>query len=244
MLTAKPEARASAGSITTEPDTLTTVLSGDSIATQSAAHLPEGGVPPIEPGPAAQPAPGRKTKQGEAPERSADSDWIGQAVPAAAGGTAAPSHPEEPHGLSPGDRVDVDRVMAEVARTVRTSPDGVHSLTLHLHPEHLGEVKLHMNLVGKDVQTVFEVGTSEAGQALELRGDQLRSELAEAGLSLSGFTVSTGLGARSQPDRHAEANRPAGQQRRGKGSAALGRLETVGRLTGPQLRPGGIDFMA
>lgn len=98
--------------------------------------------------------------------------------------------------------VDVDRFADLVARSVRNSPDGQYTVSLRLHPESLGEVRLQIHLTGREVHTVMEVANPEARQALESRGDQLRQSLHEAGLTLAGFSVSTGHGRQSPRERH------------------------------------------
>jgi flagellar hook-length control protein FliK len=171
-------------------------------------------------------------------------DWAGVAPPPApAPGTAeATAAPADPAPLAA--PVDVESLMAEVARTVRSRGDGAYSVTLRLHPEHLGEVRLHLTLAGQQVHTLFEVTNPEAGQALELRGQQLRSELHDAGLTLSGFQVNTGLGDRSQARRDLEqafdaARRPGPDQARTEAG-----LEAVRRMTITIPRTGGIDTIA
>ena len=96
-----------------------------------------------------------------------------------------------------------DQLMEQVAGTARESQDGSYTLTLRLHPEHLGEVRLQLRLSGREVQTVFQVASPEARQALENRFDQLRQNLTQSGLHLSGFDVQTGGGDR----RHWEQER-------------------------------------
>ncbi|MDF2627616.1 MAG: fliK, partial [Symbiobacteriaceae bacterium] len=86
----------------------------------------------------------------------------------------------------------IDDLIDKVAGTAREAKDGTYTLNLRLYPEHLGEVRLQLRLSGHEVQTVFQVATPEARQALEHRFDQLRQSLLDSGLQLSGFDVQTG----------------------------------------------------
>jgi len=97
--------------------------------------------------------------------------------------------------------VPVEQVMDLVVEHLSESPEGEQTVTLKLHPEHLGEVRLQLHLAGREVRTLFEVSTPEARQALEQRGDELRQGLSQAGFTLSGFSVSTGDGRRQSWER-------------------------------------------
>lgn len=97
--------------------------------------------------------------------------------------------------------VAVEQVMDLVVESLGEGRDGDQTVTLKLHPEHLGEVRLHLQLSGREVRTLFEVSTPEARQALEQRGDELRQGLSQAGFTLSGFSVSTGDGRRQSWER-------------------------------------------
>lgn len=98
-------------------------------------------------------------------------------------------------------RVSVDHVMDRVTHAVRSMKDGSYTVTLHLQPEHLGEVRLQLHVAGTAVETLITVANPEARQSLADRGDQLREQLNQAGLSLSGFSVSTGQEGRQQSAR-------------------------------------------
>jgi len=97
--------------------------------------------------------------------------------------------------------VSPEQVMDLVVESLRDTPDGEYAITLRLYPEHLGEVRLQVQVAGREVRTRFEVTTPEARQILEQRGEQLREGLHNAGFTLSGFTVSTGGGARQSQER-------------------------------------------
>lgn len=94
--------------------------------------------------------------------------------------------------------IDPERLMESIARTAVSSRPGQYQVTLRLHPEHLGEVKLLLELTGKEVRTVLQVTSPAAREALESRAEQLRQGLRDAGLSLTGFEVSTGQSGHSR----------------------------------------------
>ncbi|MEW8976792.1 MAG: flagellar hook-length control protein FliK [Symbiobacterium sp.] len=113
-----------------------------------------------------------------------------------------PDTAEAPRGL---DRLtarslQVQQVVEELTRAVPELPDGQYRLTLRLHPEHLGEVRLQLHLSGREVHAAMEVATADARQDLESRGDQLRQSLAEAGYVLADFEVATGQGRQPRQD--------------------------------------------
>lgn len=141
-------------------------------------------------------------------------------------------------------RLQAEQVMAELARTVPELPDGQYRLTLRLHPEHLGEVRLELHLNGRDVYAAMEVVSSDARQALESRGEQLRQGLSDAGYNLAGFDVATGEGRQA---RHGGAEEPAGWSRptgrsRGRPEAAAAPAAGVRPAPGP--RSGRLDTLA
>lgn len=114
--------------------------------------------------------------------------------------------PPEP-GLPPSleslrnERHEPGRLMQAISRAVNATREGNYTVTLRLHPEHLGEVRLQLSLNGREVTTVMEVASADARQQLESRGDQLRQNLNQAGLTLSGFSVSTGQNQQSPRER-------------------------------------------
>jgi len=141
--------------------------------------------------------------------------------------------------------IDVDRLMDAIARTAVSSRDGRYTVTLRLHPEHLGEVRLQLQVVGREVQTVLQVANPEAKQLLEQRGDQLRQGLDQAGLSLAGFHVSTGQGDRSPRERDQEWQDLRRERRRNDGTPAPAQLgQAAATRRGTRVRNGGLDTMA
>ncbi|WP_374712779.1 flagellar hook-length control protein FliK [Symbiobacterium terraclitae] len=185
------------------------------------------------------------TERQAAPEGAAAP---GQAADAAAGPSGDPAPAAEAvqaRGLErlTAGRLQVQQVVEELSRALPELQDGQYRLTLRLHPEHLGEVRLELHLSGREVHAAVEVANLEARQALESRGDQLRQNLSDAGYNLTGFEVATGEG--RQPRREQE-DEPAGwaqPQVRGvrpaeSPAAAIQRVRSTG------VRGGRLDTMA
>lgn len=89
-------------------------------------------------------------------------------------------------------RYEPPRLMDEIARALAQSEDGNYSLTLRLHPENLGEVRLQLQMSGREITAAMQVANADARQLLENQAHQLRQNLSQAGLTLTGFQVSTG----------------------------------------------------
>lgn len=97
-------------------------------------------------------------------------------------------------------RYEPNQLLEELARALPEVEEGQYRLTLKLHPEHLGEVKLQLQVTGREVYAAMEVANADARQSLESRGDQLRQNLNQAGFDLTGFEVSTGQNRQPQRD--------------------------------------------
>ncbi len=95
-------------------------------------------------------------------------------------------------------RYEPGRIMDAISRSLANSQDGEYTVTLQLHPERLGEVKLQLHLNGREVQAVLEVASAEARQVLQAHSQQLRQNLDQAGLTLANFEVSTGQNPQQQ----------------------------------------------
>lgn len=159
-------------------------------------------------------------------------------------GTPPPAEPELPPSLEAlrHGRHEPGRLIETIARAVNSTRDGTYSVTLRLHPEHLGEVRLQLHLNGREVSTVMEVASADARQQLESRGDQLRQSLSQAGLTLSGFSVSTGQNRQSPRERQQAfeeqlRGRLTGINRTvqpvaGAPAGAIERIKAAGRRTG------------
>lgn len=111
-------------------------------------------------------------------------------------------------------RLQAEQVIAELSRAVPELRDGEYRVTLRLHPEHLGEVRLELHLSGREIHATLEVANQDARQALESRGDQLRQSLSDAGYNLAGFEVATGEG--RQPRRGTQEDPYSGPQPTGR----------------------------
>lgn len=139
-------------------------------------------------------------------------------APVDAGSISPPDEPRLPSALESlrAERHQPAQLMDAISRSLANTRDGQYTVTLRLHPEQLGEVRLQLQLSGREVHTVMEVANPVARQALESRGDQLRQNLSQAGLTLSGFEVSTGQNHQSARERReAFENQLLSQTQRG-----------------------------
>lgn len=165
-------------------------------------------------------------------------------VVAAPAGTASSSGAGTAEGAQPSGldrltgRLQPQQLMEELARALPEVEEGQYRLTLKLHPEHLGEVRLQLQMSGREVYAAMEVANADARQALENRGEQLRQGLSQAGFDLSGFEVSTGQRRQPQRDRgEAFGDLQPGAGRQGARTeqhtaAAISRIRSAGSLTG------------
>ncbi|HYF93954.1 MAG TPA: flagellar hook-length control protein FliK [Symbiobacteriaceae bacterium] len=165
------------------------------------------------PAPAPAPTPG-------APEVPAFAPVDVAAVhrPEAKGPAAVPNAPQAiPSPIEP------DRLMDAIAKSAISAGDGKYTVTLRLHPEQLGEVRLQLHVAGREVQTSLQVANSTAQQFLEQRSDQLREGLSQSGLTLSGFHVATGQqGRQRQTEQPFEQTGPRRRSRQAAGAAPVG----------------------
>ncbi|MBP2016999.1 flagellar hook-length control protein FliK [Symbiobacterium terraclitae] len=169
---------------------------------------------------------------------STPTDPAGEAAPAAEASQA--------RGLErlTAGRLQVQQVVEEFTKAVRELPDGQYRLTLRLHPEHLGEVRLELHMSGREVHAALEVANPDARQALESGGEQLRQSLSDAGYNLAGFEVATGEGRQprrgpeEEPDRLPQFTGRSRLQAKGTPTAAIGRVRSPGS------RGGRLDTMA
>jgi len=187
--------------------------------------------------------------EGRAPEAASDTapdpapDLMPAQGPDPAGGAAGPAAARGVERLTAG-RLQAEQLVAELTRTVPELQDGEYRLTLRLHPEHLGEVRLELHLNGREVYAAMEVSSADARQALESRGEQLRQGLSDAGYQLTGFEVATGEGRQA---RQGGEDEPAGWSRPAGGAAARPEpavAPAVGFRRSPGPRGGRLDTLA
>lgn|GEM_PF-1965318 len=129
-------------------------------------------------------------------------------------------------------RFEPGRVMDAVSRSLANTPDGDYTVTLQLHPERLGEMRLRIHLSGNEVQAVMEVASAEARQALQAQSQQLRQNLDQVGLTLANFEVSTGQNQQQTPQERRDAFQDMSPGRQGNGRNQGGR-PMVQPVTGP-----------
>ncbi len=139
--------------------------------------------------------------------------------------------------------VTPDRLIQVVSEAAVKTEPGEYTVTLRLHPQELGEVKLQLHLNGRQVQAVMEVAHPQVQRTLEAQGDALRQNLTQAGFTLSGFEVSTGPGGQGTRDRQEQLEDLLRTQRRGRGGPAPGSTPSV-RLPGRARSGGRLDTTA
>jgi flagellar hook-length control protein FliK len=89
--------------------------------------------------------------------------------------------------------------LAASLQSLRDRADGVHVLTVRLHPDELGPVRVVARLTGSDVQLRVTTSTIAAAAAVTEAGPRLHDALAQAGLTSTGVSVDhdAGLGQQS-----------------------------------------------
>lgn len=100
----------------------------------------------------------------------------------------APKLPEEPHA-----RFTVktdDKLAAQAAKGLAAAlRQGGGSVTMRLHPEDLGELRVRVEMAGGHVGASFQVGNAQAQRLLGKTLDDLRSALEARGLSVDRLDV-------------------------------------------------------
>jgi flagellar hook-length control protein FliK len=117
--------------------------------------------------------------------------------------------------------IDPQQLMDAIGQAMSTARPGRYTVTLQLYPESLGEVRLQMQVVGREVHAAMQVTNPAAQQTLEDQGDRLRQSLSQAGLTLSGFNVSTGPGSQTPQDRRDQLQQQLASQRRSGATAPV-----------------------
>lgn len=100
----------------------------------------------------------------------------------------------QPQGVDSGAQahvVDPNAIIEQVikAMSVRTTQQGTSEIRLHLTPEHLGEVSMKLTVQGSVVSASVIAQNSDVRAALVNNQQQLTRSLADAGLTLAGFSV-------------------------------------------------------
>jgi flagellar hook-length control protein FliK len=106
-------------------------------------------------------------------------------VSAAASATAAAA----PAPTTTTPQSSVAGQLAASLRTLAGRADGVHVMTVRLHPDELGPVRLVARLTGNDVHLSVTTSTVAAAEAVTAAGPRLHDALAASGLTASGLNV-------------------------------------------------------
>jgi flagellar hook-length control protein FliK len=111
------------------------------------------------------------------------------------------------HVTAPTSAVEPHQQIAAVVSPLRRRGDGSYQLTLHIKPEHLGNVDLHVDLHHGTVDLHMHTDNQQAHDAILDHLDDLKSELERAGLKAGQFDVGTGDN-RQQPQANTGTTRP------------------------------------
>ncbi len=145
------------------------------------------------------------------PSTTLGSNHQAAAVTAAASATGSPPL-ADPASAAP--QPGVAGQLAAGLRTLAGREDGVHVLTVRLHPDELGPVRVVARLSGTDVQLRVTTSTVAAAAAVTEAGPRLHDALAAAGLSATDVSVDHDAGlAQSGPGTGHPARRRARRPR-------------------------------
>lgn len=135
--------------------------------------------------------------------------------------------------------VDAHAIVEQLVKSMvmRTDAQGTSQIRLHLSPAHLGDLSMKITVQGGTISASVVAQNADVRNALMTNQHQLARSLADAGLSLAGFSVDVSGGdARSRQDR----DRTAGFGRRyvvhELGGTNEGDAATISSL-GPALLP-------
>ncbi len=87
--------------------------------------------------------------------------------------------------------VDADAVVEQLVKSMvmRTDAQGSSVIQLHLQPENLGDVTMKITVTGSQISANVVAANADVRNALMSNHQQLARSLADAGLTLSGFSV-------------------------------------------------------
>jgi Flagellar hook-length control protein FliK len=120
-----------------------------------------------------------------------------------------------------GSPVDANKVIEQMlsGMTMRTLAQGTSEIRLQLQPENLGQVTMRLTVSGNQVSANVIAQSADVRSALVANHQDLARSLAEAGLTLSGFSVDVSGG-------------DAGQDQSKDRTAGFGRRYVVHELNG------------
>jgi flagellar hook-length control protein FliK len=120
-----------------------------------------------------------------------------------------------------GTTVDANDIIEQMVKgmTMRTDTQGTSEIRLQLQPENLGQVTMRLTVTGTQVSANIVAQSADVRGVLVANQPELARSLAEAGLTLSGFSVDVSGG-------------DAGQDQSQDGTAGFGRRYVVHELSG------------
>jgi len=183
-----------------------------------AAGLPAAGLPGTAqavPVPAAE----RQAADQDTPAGTGTASVL-SGLPAAGPAPASPAQPAAP--ASQAAQSGPAAQVVAVLHPLRSAPDGVHQLTVHLHPAELGPVSVRAEIRNGDIHLHLAGATEAARDALRMALPELRRDLQAAGFTAGSLDV--------QPD-----GRPGPDLAGQSGQFSQHQADQAGR--GPHYRP-------
>ena len=158
-----------------------------------------------------------------------------------AGATAAPESFPRP----PASTADVaDRIASAVVPLHRRG-DGRHEVTLDLHPDDLGAIRVELSVEHQTVHLTLHAAEPATAALLARALPDLRSALADAGLQAGHVGVGPGGGDGAAPRRNPDDAARSRSTERGRrtGAGAVPALAGVGAGSGPTTAAGRLDVL-
>ena len=137
---------------------------------------------------------------------------------------ATPVQTAVQNAATPAAPVDTSAVIEQMLKSMvmRTNAQGSSEIRLHLQPENLGDVTMKITVTGSQISANVVASSPDVRNTLMSNHQQLARSLADAGLTLSGFSVDVSGG-------------NAGRDRQNNDrTAGFGRRYTVHELPGAQ----------
>lgn len=137
---------------------------------------------------------------------------------------------------SRGSAVDPQSVIEQVVKSIAIFQpgNGTSQVRLHLQPEHLGDVTLRLTVQGNSVSANVVAQNADVRQVLMANQQQLARTLADAGLTLGGFSVDVS-GGNSDSSSQRQTPQPRTVKSVANGSAFTVDEEPIDPRTGPPI---------
>jgi flagellar hook-length control protein FliK len=132
-------------------------------------------------------------------------------APPPAVGPTGPTTAATATGTSSAPQAPVAEQVVSVVAPLARQADGSYSVSLQLHPADLGAVRLELHVADGTVSVALHADSTAGRDVLAGHVSDLRSALADAGLTAGSVDVSGGDGSAYQPPQWAAPSRPTHQ---------------------------------